>query len=103
MKNKNWLKDNIRSTIALLWTLCTISVFIIILFKDIKSDDKTTFMIINSLMGIMGFVLGYYFGASKTQSENTTEAIEKITKSAEVVSEKSNLTGETKITDGSQN
>ena len=79
MKNNYWLKENIRSVIAFMWTLCGICIFIIILFKDVKTDDKTTFMIINSMLGIMGFILGYYFGASKTQSENTTDAIEKMT------------------------
>ena len=69
-----------RSIIALMWSVGTIAMFFVILTKDIKSEDKTTFMIINSVMGIMGFILGYYFGASKTQSENTGNAIEQLTK-----------------------
>jgi hypothetical protein len=76
MKRENWLRDNIRSLIALMWTACGISIFIIILFKDIKADDKITFMIINSMVGIMSFILGYYFGASKSAVESKEKKID---------------------------
>ena len=68
---KTWLKDNIRSIIAILWTLASITIFIILLFKVTKTNDATTSMIITSVVGIINFILGYYYGSSKPPTEKT--------------------------------
>lgn len=78
MKKEGWLKNNIRSILAVTWSVWAMIVFLVVLEKDVKSDDKTTFLIVNSVFGITTFILGYYFGASKTQSENTSSAIDKL-------------------------
>lgn len=70
MKDKDWLKDNIRSVLAILWSIWGMVIYLVVLFKDVKSDDKTTFLIVNSVFGITTFILGYYFGASKPQTDN---------------------------------
>ncbi len=84
MKEKNWLKDNIRSVLAIMWTAAGIVTFFIILFKEVKTNDNTTSMIITSLVGIVNFILGYYFGSSKSnepakvvQVEEKNEIVDK--------------------------
>jgi len=74
MKDKDWLKDNIRSVLAIIWSIWGMVIYLVVLFKDVKSDDKTTFLIVNSVFGITTFILGYYFGASKPQTDNRNSA-----------------------------
>lgn len=78
MKEKGWLKENIRSVIAILWTLEAMAIFIILLFKPTLLNETIASMVITSIVGIVNFVLGYYFGSSKSQNdilkgENKTE------------------------------
>lgn len=64
-----WLKHNITSILAILWSVAAITIFILVLTKDIKSDDKTVYLIIQGAFSIITFILGYYYGASKSRPE----------------------------------
>lgn len=68
---EHWLKHNITSILAILWSIAAIVIFILVLTKDIKSDDKTVYLIIQGSFSIITFILGYYYGASKSRPEIT--------------------------------
>lgn len=71
--NSTWLKENIRSVVAILWTLASITIFFILLFKQITANDTISSMLITSIVGITNFILGYYFGSSKAQNDNANK------------------------------
>ena len=60
-----WLKNNIRSLIALLFTLGVLGIFVLMLFRPIKTADNLSLIIVTSIINIYTFILGYYFGSSK--------------------------------------
>lgn len=62
-----WLRDNITSLLAILWSCFAFIILMVVLTKEIKSDDKTVYLIIGGVFGIINFVIGYYYGASKSK------------------------------------
>lgn len=70
---QSWLKENTTSILAIMWSLSAIIIFIIVLTKDIKSDDKTSYMIVQGMFGTITFILGYYYGASKQRADTPKE------------------------------
>ncbi len=68
---QSWLKENTTSILAIMWSLSAIIIFIVVLTKDIKSDDKTSYMIVQGMFGTITFILGYYYGASKQRADPT--------------------------------
>lgn len=70
---KDWLKNNITPLLAILWTVIAGIVIVVCLFKDVKSDEKLTYVIVGSVVNIVTFILGYYYGASKFRPEHKTE------------------------------
>lgn len=66
-----WLKEHTTSLLAIIWSLSAIVIFILVLTKDIKSDDKTSYMIVQGMFGTITFILGYYYGASKQRPDQT--------------------------------
>ena len=68
MKN-NWLKDNITSLLALICSVASIIIFFVILTKEIKTDDKLTYLIIANQNAIVLLILGYYYVSSKINSD----------------------------------
>lgn len=62
-----WLNHNITSILAILWSVFAFVILMVVLTKDIKSDDKTVYLIIGGVLGIINFVIGYYYGASKSK------------------------------------
>ena len=76
MKRKDWLKDNITSLLAILWSAASIVIFFIILTKDIKSDDKLTYLIIANQNSIVLLILGYYYVSSKIMTDRQKKADE---------------------------
>lgn len=69
MKRKDWLKDNITSLLAIVWSFASIGVYFIILTKEIKADDKMTFLVISNQNAIVLLILGYYYVSSKLTSD----------------------------------
>jgi hypothetical protein len=70
MSEKNtWLKDNITSIMAILWTLATVIIIIVILTREVKTDDKTTYLILGSQYGLAMLMAGYYWGSTKSFNE----------------------------------
>lgn len=62
-----WLNHNITSILAIIWSVFAFVILMVVLTKDIKSDDKTVYLIIGGVFGIINFVIGYYYGASKSK------------------------------------
>jgi hypothetical protein len=60
-----WLKDNIRSLIASIWTIGCLAIFMLVLLKTIKADDKTSYLVLGGIISIVSNINGYYYGASK--------------------------------------
>lgn len=67
---QSWLKENTTSILAIMWSVSAIVIFILVLTKDIKSDDKTSYMIVQGMFGTITFILGYYYGASKQRPQD---------------------------------
>ena len=44
-----------------------------VLTKDVKSDDKTTYLILSFIFGITTFQQGYYFGATKAFNDKVKQ------------------------------
>jgi hypothetical protein len=61
---ETFLKDNIRSIIALLWSLIA-GIILIILINRLPSDSDITKSIVQGVFGIIMFKFGYYYSASK--------------------------------------
>lgn len=76
MKRKDWLKDNITSILAIIWSLASIAVYFEILTKDIKADDKMTYVIISNQNAVVLLILGYYYVSSKIMSDRQKKADE---------------------------
>ena len=74
--NSDFLNKNITSILAILWSIFAFVILMVVLTKDIQSDDKTVYLIIGGVFGIINFVIGYYYGASKSKpvdlDKNTT-------------------------------
>lgn len=64
---EGWLKENITSVLAIMWSVFAFVILMVVLTKEIKSDDKTVYLIIGGVFGIINFVIGYYYGASKSK------------------------------------
>ena len=59
-----FLKDNIRSLLALMWSFIA-GVILIILINRLPSDSDITKSIVQGIFGIIMFKFGYYYSASK--------------------------------------
>jgi len=59
-----FLKDNIRSLLALMWSFIA-GVILIILINRLPSDSDITKSIVQGVFGIIMFKFGYYYSASK--------------------------------------
>jgi succinate dehydrogenase hydrophobic anchor subunit len=66
---KDWLKEHITAILAVLFTVGFFGVIFIVLTRDVKTNENTTYSILASLSSIIIFILGYYFGSSKTMNE----------------------------------
>ncbi len=78
--NKNWLKDHIVELLALLALAQSIVVMMYVLFREVKSSDSTTLMILSQSGNIAMLVLAYYFGSSKG-SKDKQETIDLLSES----------------------
>ena len=63
------IRENITSILALIWTIGSFIVILTILTRDIKTDDKTTYLILGSQYGVVMLMVGYYWGSNKTLSD----------------------------------
>lgn len=61
----SWLKEHITALIALIITLAFVVINVLVLIRDVRSDDKVTFLILANIYGALAFILGYYFAATK--------------------------------------
>ena len=59
-----FLKDNIRSLLALMWSFIA-GIILIILINRLPSDSDITKSIVQGIFGIIMFKFGYYYSASK--------------------------------------
>lgn len=65
MNSRTWLKDHVTTIIAILIAVSWVVVDMLVLLKEVHSDDKVTFLILANSYGALSFILGYYFAASK--------------------------------------
>ena len=69
----SWLTKNIASLIALLFTIFTCTLFILVLTGNIKPSENITFSVVTSVTNIFMLIAGYYFGSSRSsQSKDRT-------------------------------
>lgn len=66
---QDWLRHSTGSIIAILIIASTIAIDIIAMLKEIRTSDNLTMMILTGCNGSSTFVLGYYFGSSKSQTD----------------------------------
>lgn len=78
MKRKDWLKDNITSILAIIWSSASIAIYFVILTKDIKADDKMTYLVISNQNAVVLLILGYYYVSSKIMSDKQKKADDSI-------------------------
>lgn len=69
----SWLSKNVASIIALIFTVFTCTLFILVLVGQIKPSDNITFSVVTSVTNIFMLIAGYYFGSSRSsQSKDRT-------------------------------
>jgi len=61
---ETFLKDNIRSLLALMWTIIA-GVILVLLINRLPIESDITKSIVQGLFGIIMFKFGYYYSASK--------------------------------------
>lgn len=64
-RNNNWLKDHIVELLAIVAVLQFVVVIFYVLFREVKTNDSTTLMILTTSGNIAMLVLAFYFGSSK--------------------------------------
>lgn len=69
-QNSSWLSKNVGPIIALVLVSLLIALFVLVLVGKINSHDNITFLVINSTQSIVLVIVGYYFGSSKTNTDN---------------------------------
>lgn len=62
----SWLTKNTASLIALLYTVFTCTLFILVLTGNIKPSENITFTVVTSVTNIFMLIAGYYFGSSRS-------------------------------------
>jgi hypothetical protein len=61
---ETFLKDNIRSLLALIWSLIA-GIILILLINRLPIESDITKSIVQGVFGIIMFKFGYYYSASK--------------------------------------
>jgi len=61
---ETFLKDNIRSLLALMWTVIA-GIILVLLINRLPIESDITKSIVQGLFGIIMFKFGYYYSASK--------------------------------------
>jgi len=64
------LRQNIRPLLSLTWTAAVIFILILILLKEVKANSEVVYLIIGLVSNNVTMILGYYYGASKTQNDS---------------------------------
>lgn len=59
-----FLKDNIRSILALVWSFIA-GIILIVLINKLPTESDITKSIVQGVFGIVMFKFGYYYSASK--------------------------------------
>lgn len=78
-ESSSWLAKNTGSLIALVFTVFTCILFILVLTGNIKPSENITFTIVSSVTNIFMLVCGYYFGSSRS-SQAKDGTIARLTK-----------------------
>jgi hypothetical protein len=70
-KNLDSLSRNSRSIVALIIIICGFGILFSIIFWDFPSDQKDIYYSIAGVVGtLLGLVVSYYFGASKSETNH---------------------------------
>lgn len=77
MRDNQWLKNNIRSILAIMWSIAGISIFLYGMFSD-KSNENLRGQIISLIQAIVMFTLGYYYSDSKSKNDTAGTVTNKV-------------------------
>ncbi len=84
---KDWLRNNIRSILAIIMVLGALGISYVGLFQEVRANDTLTNQIVTAVWNTVIFILGYFYGAAKPQSDsmpsNSTTEI-KVTKTENI-------------------
>ena len=78
-ESSSWLAKNTISIIAIMFTMFTCTLYILVLAGNLKSSDNITFSVVSSVTGITMLIMGYYFGSSRS-SQAKDGTIARLTK-----------------------
>ncbi len=84
MKN-NWLQHNVSALLAILFTLFSLSIYLLVLVHAISATENLSFLIINSVTNIMMIIIGYYYGSS-AGSKQKQMSLDKISDNTTTIS-----------------
>jgi len=75
-ENASWLSKNTQPLLALLLVGLCFGIFGYVLFGGLKMNPQTsnvTMMILGGLIGVLGQVVSYFFGSSRSSGEKTKQ------------------------------
>ncbi len=73
--NLDSFSRNSRSLVAFFIIICGFGILFAIIFWDFPSDQKDIYYSIAGVVGtLLGLVVSYYFGASKTESSHESNS-----------------------------
>lgn len=64
----SWLSKNTGPLIALIFTVFTCVLFVLVLTGNIKPSENITFSVVTSVTNIFMLIAGYYFGSSRSSN-----------------------------------
>jgi len=84
LHNKNTFGDRIPGILAISFTCFMFFVFGIILFRQTKTDNNTTMVIVTTIANMEFMILGFYFVSSKSNKEKDKQIEDLMQKSPSI-------------------
>ncbi len=78
-ESSSWLAKNTLSIIAIIFTVFTCTLYILVLRGNLRSSDNITFSVVSSVTSIFTLIVGYYYGSSRS-SQAKDGTIARLTK-----------------------
>jgi len=64
VRKKGWLKENFVELLTMFCLAFCFSILRIVLLKEVKASSETEISIVETIKGIVYFIMGYWFGSS---------------------------------------
>jgi hypothetical protein len=71
IKAPDWFTRNIVGLLAATWTLYSMFMYTLVLFKIVDAADNITLLVINAVGNIAMLIVGYYFGSTESSQKKT--------------------------------